>query len=73
MKIRIEVGDVVLRCDGIELTKRDLLHVLRVAAGIAVAIQPRGEPEEARPLFGFGAQVERAEPVVDDYSEYFEE
>jgi hypothetical protein len=73
VKIRISVGDVSLRCDGLELSKREVLHLLRVAAGIAVAIQPYNEPEEAKTPIGFAAHVERAEPVVDDFSEFFEE
>jgi hypothetical protein len=74
MKIRITVGGVELRCDGLELTKRELTHLLQSVASVALAVVPEPDPDpEPKTPMGFSAHIERAEPVQDDYSEFFEE
>jgi len=74
MKIRITVGGVELRCDGLEMTKRELTHLLQSVASVALAVAPDPEPEpDPKTPIGFSAHIERAEPVEDDYSEFFEE
>jgi hypothetical protein len=74
MKIRITVGGVELRCDGLELTKRELTHLLQSVASVALAVVPDPDPEpDPKTPIGFSAHIERAEPVEDDYSEFFEE
>jgi len=74
MKIRITVGGVELRSDGLELTKRQLTSLLQSVASVALAVAPEPDPEpDPKTPIGFSAHIERAEPVEDDYSEYFEE
>lgn len=74
MKIRITVGGVELRCDGLEMTKRELTHLLQSVASVALAVAPEPDPEpDPKTPIGFSAHIERAEPVEDDFSEYFDE
>ena len=73
MKLRISVGEVDLRVDGLELTKRQVKDLLTSAASIAVALVGSPEPEPERPPLGFSAHIERAEPIEEDLSEYFED
>jgi hypothetical protein len=74
MKIRITVGGVELRCDGLEMTKRELTHLLQSVASVALAVVPEPDPEpDLKTPIGFSAHIERAEPVEDDFSEFFEE
>ena len=74
MKIRITVGGVELRCDGLEMSKRELTHLLQSVASVALAVAPEPDPEpDPKTPIGFSAHIERAEPVEDDYSEFFEE
>jgi hypothetical protein len=74
MKIRITVGGVELRCDGLELTKRELTHLLQSVASVALAVVPDPDPEpDPKTPIGFSAHIERAEPVEDDFSEFFDE
>jgi hypothetical protein len=74
VKIRITVGGVELRCDGLEMSKRELTHLLQSVASVALAVAPEPDPEpDAKTPIGFSAHIERAEPVEDDYSEFFEE
>lgn len=73
MRVRIKVGEVDLRVEGIELTKRQVKDLLTSAASIAVALVSDPEPEPERPPLGFSAHIERAEPIEEDLSEYFED
>lgn len=74
MKIRITVGGVELRCDGLEMTKRELTHLLQSVASVALAVAPEPDPDpDPKTPIGFSAHIERAEPVEDDFSEYFDE
>jgi hypothetical protein len=74
MKIRITVGGVELRCDGLEMSKRELTNLLQSVASVALAVAPDPEPEpDPKTPIGFSAHIERAEPVEDDSSEFFEE
>ena len=73
MELKASVGDVVVKVSGVEYSPRQVLHLLRSAAGVAAALTGEGESE--RPPFGFSAQVEldperNFEP---DLSEWFEE
>jgi len=72
--VRVSVGDVVVKVTDAELTNRQVLHLLRQAASIAVAINA-SDGESERPAFGFSAQMEldperNFEP---DLSEWFED
>lgn len=74
MKIRVTVGDVEVRTDGLELTKRQVVDLLRELAGIAVLTSSPSSSDERSPL-GFTAHLEldaerNAEP---DLSEWFED
>jgi len=74
MKIRITVGGVELRCEGLEMSKRELTHLLQSVASVALAVVPDPDPEpDPKTPIGFSAHIERAEPVEDDFSEFFEE
>jgi hypothetical protein len=73
MKVRVSVGEVTIRCDGLELTQRGVLQLLRAAARVAAAMPPTPAEEDPRAPFGFAALVERADPVVEDFSWYFDE
>ena len=74
MRIRITVGDLELRTDGIDLTKKDIRALMRQMVGYAAALngaQPSEEKEQ--PPLGFTSHIERAPDIVQDLSEWFEE
>lgn len=74
MKIRITIGDVDMRADGLDLTVAQLRNLTRLAASIALAL-PGSPPEiDSNPApIGFTANLERnTEPLVD-FSEWFED
>lgn len=74
MRVRITVGDLELRTEGIDLTKKDIRALMRQMVGYAAALgatQP-GEEKEQPPL-GFTSHIERAPDIVQDLSEWFEE
>jgi|694.fasta_scaffold03440_40 hypothetical protein len=62
MRVRITVGDVELRLDGLELTPREVRALMRHAAGIALAVAPETpvavDVEEPRSSLGFTAHLE---------------
>ena len=74
MKIRVTIGEVDIRVDGLDLTVSQLRNLTRLAASIALAL-PGSPPEpDASPApIGFTANIERnTEPLVD-FSEWFED
>jgi hypothetical protein len=74
VKIRITIGDVDMRADGLDLTVAQLRNLTRLAASIALAL-PGSPPEiDSNPApIGFTANLERnTEPLVD-FSEWFED
>lgn len=74
MKIRITIGEVDIRADGLDLTVSQLRNLTRLAASIALAL-PGSPPEpDASPApIGFTANIERnTEPLID-FSEWFED
>lgn len=74
MRIRITVGDIELRLDGLDVTKRDVRSLLRLAVGYAAALNASAAPEEKEnPPIGFAAHIEKAPEIVEDLSEWFEE
>lgn len=76
MKIRVSVGDLEIRTDGLDLTKRQVVDLLRELAGIAVLLSGSSSEEtEARQLIGFTAHLEldATRNVEPDLSEWFEE
>jgi len=74
MRIRISVGDLELRTDGIDLTKRDIRSLMRQMVGYSAALAAAGQFEEKEsPPIGFAAHIERAPDIVEDLSEWFEE
>lgn len=74
MRIRITVGDIELRAEGLDLDKRDVKAFMRQMVAYAAALQSTASPEEPekQPL-GFAAHIERAPDIVQDLSEWFEE
>lgn len=78
MKIRVTVGDVEVRTDGLELTKRQVVDLLRELAGIAVltsGVAMASEDSEPRTAVGFTAHLELDPQRNDepDLSEWFED
>lgn len=78
MKIRVTVGDVEVRTDGLELTKRQIVDLLRELAGIAVltsGVAMASEDSEPRAHLGFTAHLELDPQRNDepDLSEWFED
>jgi hypothetical protein len=75
MKIRITLGELEIRTEGLELTKRDVRQLLKDLASIGVALsecQPQAVEEPRQPM-GFSVITERAEAVQADFSEYFDD
>lgn len=79
MRVRVSVGDVEVRLDGVEVSVRQVRELMRLAAGLnafgAVASSGSGEDSEARPVIGFAAQIERLPEEIpqEDISWYFDE
>ena len=74
MRIRITVGDLELRTDGLDLDKRDIKNFMRQMVAYAAALNSTNQPEEKESApIGFAAHIERAPDVVEDLSEWFEE
>lgn len=76
MKIRVTVGDVEVRTDGLELTKRQVVDLLRELAGIAVLTSASSSDDtEQRSQLGFTAHLELDPQRNDepDLSEWFED
>jgi hypothetical protein len=79
MKIRIAVGDIDIRLDGMDLTPRQVRGLIKYAVGAsaALALTAQGESEEPDPRapIGFSASIERLpeEIPTEDLSWYFDE
>lgn len=79
MKVRIVVGEVELRTDGLEISKRQLVQLMREAGSIALAVAASvpttfEDTTDGKPI-GFTAQLE-LDPernVGEDFSEWFED
>ena len=74
MDVTVTVGEVSVKLRDADYSSRQVLHLLRSVAGVALAL-PNGEPEVERPVFGFSASME-LDPernVEPDLSEWFEE
>lgn len=80
MRIKVTVGDVDVRLNGLDLTRRQLVALMREAGSIALALAEASttddDPSDARPApFGFSAHLD-LDPernLVEDTSEWFEE
>ena len=60
MKVTVQVGSVTVQTKGLDLTRRDVHHLLKAAASIAVALgEQSAEPEPDRTPLGFSAHIER--------------
>lgn len=75
MKVRISVGDVEIRTDGLELTKQQVVNLLREVTGLAIMTGPGQDTDDRSASMGFTAHLEldterNAEP---DLSEWFED
>lgn len=68
MDVEITVDGVELKIRGVNYSTRQMLHLLRVVAGISASLQT-AEDEPDKPPVGFSAQVEldpeRNVPDVD--------
>lgn len=75
MKIRITLGELEIRTEGLDLDKRDVRQLIKDLASIGVALaecQPAATEEPRQPI-GFSVITERADPAEPDYSEYFDD
>lgn len=78
MKVRITAGDVEVRVDGLDLSKRQLVDLMREATGLAVAlttVAPSDDPPTTGSAIGFTAHLD-LDPernLGEDLSEWFEE
>ena len=76
MKARIIVGGIEIRTEGLELSKRQVMDLLREAAGIAVLLSTSSSEEysDASPI-GFTAHLEldNTRNDLEDFSEWFED
>lgn len=74
MDLRISIGEVRIRLDDADLTMRQVQHLVRYAASIALAIPTTPEPSAPDTQIGFTSAIERApEYVEQDMSWYFED
>jgi hypothetical protein len=73
MLVKITVGEVELRIEGVDWTRRQITALLTQVASIAVALTADSEPDPPQHPMGFTAQIERAPEVYEDFSEWFEE
>ena len=73
MLVRITVGEVELRIEGVDWTRRQVTSLLTQVASIAVALTGEPEPDPPQHPMGFTAQIERAPEVYEDFSEFFED
>lgn len=76
MKARITVGEIEIRTEGLVLSKRQVIDLLREAAGIAALLSatPSEESAPSAPI-GFTAHLEldSARNDLEDFSEWFED
>lgn len=78
MRVRVSVGEVEVRLDGVEVSVRQVRELMRLAAGLnafgVVSSSVDGGGEE-RPPIGFSAQIERLPEEIpqEDISWYFDE
>lgn len=73
MLVKITVGEVELRVEGTDFTRRQITALLTQVASIAVALAGEPEPETPQQPMGFTAHIERAPEVYEDLSEWFED
>lgn len=73
MLVKITVGEVELRVEGVDFTRRQITAMLAQVAAIAVAVVQDPEPETPAHPVGFTAHIERAPDVYEDLAEWFEE
>jgi hypothetical protein len=73
MLVKITVGEVELRIEGVDWTRRQVTSLLTQVASIAVALTADPEPDPPQHPMGFTAQIERAPEAYEDFSEWFEE
>lgn len=74
MKVKITVGSVEIRAEGLEMTHRHIHTLLAKAAAIAVAVDLQGEEESKHPIgFSSNLELDPERNVQPDLSEWFEE
>lgn len=76
-RVRVSVGEVEVRLEGVEVSVRQVRELMRLAAGLSVVAQAVVQPEavEDRPPVGFAAHIERLPEEIpqEDISWYFDE
>jgi hypothetical protein len=76
-RVRVSVGGVDVRLDGVEVSLRQVRGLMHLAAALslAAAVESSDEDSESKAPIGFSAQVERLpeEILQEDISWYFDE
>jgi len=74
MRVRVSVGEVEVRLDGVDVSVRQIRELMRLAAGLNL-VGGDGGGEEQRPVIGFAASIERLPEEIpqEDISWYFDE
>ena len=74
MRVRVSVGEVEVRLDGVDVSVRQIRELMRLAAGLNLVGGGDGG-DEARPVIGFAASIERLPEEIpqEDISWYFDE
>lgn len=74
MKLRLVVGSVEIRLDGLDLTLPQLKALLNQAGSVALAVDKADDDDDtdSRPI-GFTAHMELSHYEEPDLSEWFEE
>lgn len=63
MKVTVQVGEVAVRCVGLDMTARQVTALLREAAALAASLaEPTPEEPERQPM-GFTVITERGEEL----------
>ena len=76
MKIRVVVGSVDIRLDGLDLDLNQIRRLLTQAGSIALAVDKPDDDDDddtaPRPV-GFTAHLDIASPIEVDMSEWYDE
>ena len=75
MMVRVSVGEVEVRLEGVDVSVAQVRGLMRLAAVLSVASQGGAEESEGRSPVGFAAHLERMPEEIprEDLSWYFDE
>jgi hypothetical protein len=80
VRVRVSVGEVDIRLEGVDISVRQVRGLAQLAAALSTVIsgsgaEEEGEAQEARAPVGFAAHLERLPEEIpqEDLSWYFDE